>query len=128
MALSDFFRINLPYGLKRNEEGKWLVFNREYIPIGFGDINFTQSIHYENQYTSIPVNNPYPKLDAEFIEKLIALGNIYVEYDSNQTPKYIFLYNDGTNPLNNPKGWTGYFQKIKLLSQLKVYESGKFLS
>ncbi len=35
MALSDFFRINLPYGMMRNESGEWFVFNREYAPLGF---------------------------------------------------------------------------------------------
>jgi hypothetical protein len=32
MALSDFFRINMPYGLKRNPSDEWFAFNREYMP------------------------------------------------------------------------------------------------
>ena len=34
MALSNFFKINLPYGIKRNENGQWTAFNREYKPLG----------------------------------------------------------------------------------------------
>ena len=32
--LSDFFRINFPYGLMRNENGEWTAFNRDYLPLG----------------------------------------------------------------------------------------------
>lgn len=32
MALDDFFRINMPYGMQRNGDGEWFVFNREYKP------------------------------------------------------------------------------------------------
>lgn len=28
MALTDFIRINLPYGIERNEKGEWTAFNR----------------------------------------------------------------------------------------------------
>lgn len=31
MALTDFTRINLPYGIERNEKGEWTAFNREYL-------------------------------------------------------------------------------------------------
>lgn len=112
-------------GLKRNEDGTWMVFNREYLPLGFGDIDYPRELHNKSPYNSIPVNNPYPMLDAKFIKKLIDLEDTHIEYDSNKMAKLIFLYNDGTNPINNPKGWKSYFQKIKLLSQLKVVAFGK---
>jgi len=35
--LSDFFRINLPYGIERNDKGEWKAFNREYMPIGYNN-------------------------------------------------------------------------------------------
>lgn len=34
MALTDFFRINLPYGIKCNDKNEWATFNREYMPLG----------------------------------------------------------------------------------------------
>lgn len=36
--LADFFRINMPYGMKQNKEGKWIIFNREYMPLGWNDV------------------------------------------------------------------------------------------
>jgi len=35
MALSDFFRINFPYGIARDPEIGWYAFNREYMPLGW---------------------------------------------------------------------------------------------
>ena len=34
MALNNFFKINLPYGIKRNGNGHWAALNREYRPLG----------------------------------------------------------------------------------------------
>jgi len=39
--LGNFFRINMPYGIIRNENGEWMAFNREYMPLGFNDIRDT---------------------------------------------------------------------------------------
>lgn len=30
----DFFRINMPYGMVRNDKGEWCFFNREYTYLG----------------------------------------------------------------------------------------------
>ena len=32
--MTDFFRINLPYGMVRNGKGEWCFFNREYTYLG----------------------------------------------------------------------------------------------
>lgn len=37
MALTDFFRINLPYGIVRDSKGRWSAFNREYLPLGWNE-------------------------------------------------------------------------------------------
>lgn len=33
----DFFRINMPYGMVRNDKGEWCFFNREYTYLGSKD-------------------------------------------------------------------------------------------
>lgn len=33
--LENFFRINLPYGMIRNDKNEWMCFNREYMPLGY---------------------------------------------------------------------------------------------
>ena len=41
--INDFLRINLPYGIKKNENNEWAAFNREYLPLDFNDIRFKQN-------------------------------------------------------------------------------------
>lgn len=59
MALSYFFRINLPYGIARNENDEWMAFNREYLPIGFSDKQNGFDIDISSSY---PVHNAYKGL------------------------------------------------------------------
>lgn len=35
--LDNFFRINMPFGIARNENHEWMAFNREYMPLGYND-------------------------------------------------------------------------------------------
>jgi hypothetical protein len=53
MSLTDFFRKNLPYGIARNENGEWMAFNREYLPLGF---NTTHGNNFDPP-RSIPIKN-----------------------------------------------------------------------
>jgi len=46
MALGDFFRINMPYGMRRNDKGEWFVFNREYKPLGWNTKEFINEEDY----------------------------------------------------------------------------------
>ena len=32
--MTDFFRINMPYGMLRNDAGEWMFFNSEYTALG----------------------------------------------------------------------------------------------
>lgn len=32
--MTDFFRINMPYGMVKNSKGEWCFFNREYTYLG----------------------------------------------------------------------------------------------
>ncbi len=115
MALTDFFRINLPYGLKRNEHDEWFVFNREYVPLGWNSIQRQESIFKENVYGEMPIYTKYKGLTEKKILDIIKdTGSL--KRDENGRIVRIFLYNDTTNPTNNPKYWNDYFEKIKKFS------------
>ncbi len=45
--LSDFFRINLPYGISRTDDNEWFAFNREYLPLGWNDSDKKDTFHIE---------------------------------------------------------------------------------
>lgn len=54
MPLSDFFRINLPYGIKRNSKNEWFAFNREYVPIGWNKKDHEKSFLQIMFFQKIP--------------------------------------------------------------------------
>lgn len=115
MALGDFFRINMPYGMKRNDKNEWFVFNREYKPLGW---NTYQHINQEEY----PVFTKYKGLTEAKLLKLACPKEDTVRRDENGKIHTIWFYSDGTNPKDNPIYWNDYFEKIKILSKLKSEE------
>lgn len=116
--LGDFFRINMPYGIRRNEANEWYAFNREYVPIGFNDDGDRQKFKSLN----LPIYTQYKGLTET---KLLAVAwdpVRGVERAEDGKIMAVWLYNDGTNPMNQstdqPGLWTAYFNKIKILSKL----------
>ncbi len=117
MALSDFFRINLPYGMERNSNDEWFVFNREYSPLGW-NIDGAQPYHSEKEpFDKLPVYTKYPKLTDKKILTIITEIDA-IHYDAQGKIWKVFFYHDGTNPQSNPSEWKRYFDIIKELSKL----------
>jgi hypothetical protein len=117
MALTDFFRINFPYGMKCNNDDEWFVFNREYIPLGYNDqFAITGSIDSKQTYSHIPVYTKYKGLTEAAIERL---NPVTIQRDKTGKIKFVFFYNDRTNPQSNPKYWDNYFKIIKALSRFE---------
>jgi hypothetical protein len=118
--LSDFFRINLPYGIARNEKNEWMAFNREYMPLGFNDYNFKGQPGED--YTDMPVYSKYKGLTEKFLLELAHSDNGIQRNEDGDIIK-VFFYNDRTNPRNQSKDnaalWESYFSKLKKLSKLK---------
>ncbi|RTY89642.1 hypothetical protein [Flavobacterium sp. GT3R68] len=117
MALSNFFRINLPYGIKRNSNNEWIAFNREYMPLGWSKISDKFSIHSEEAFSENPVYTKYKALtELKLID--IASSENSIKYDTEGKISMIFLYDDKTNPSSNKDYWKDYFDKIEKLSIL----------
>ena len=108
MALTDFFRINLPYGIKRNARGEWAAFNRDYEPLGANTKNANSDFTY-TKYVNVTEN---------LLHK-IADGNSFDLNDKKEIVR-IWLYNDDTNPASNPECWNTYLKKLKLLSKFEI--------
>jgi hypothetical protein len=118
MALSDFFRINLPYGLKKNSKGEWFAFNREYLPLGWNSYNLhnRQSIYGDNAYAEYPVYTKYEGLTEKAILRIITIPK-NIQRNKAGEIEIIFFYDDGTNPQSNPEYWDDYFKIIKAFSK-----------
>lgn len=117
--LNNFFRINLPYGIAKNENDEWMAFNREYMPLGYNDCDHKSHVA---GYTDIPVYTKYERLTDKFLIEL-AGGSGGVQRNEKGEINRVFFYDDGTNPVNQSKDkkelWENYFEKLKKLSKLK---------
>lgn len=117
--LSDFFRINLPYGISKNAAGKWICFNREYMPIGFSKVDHTYDINREELSSQLPVGTKYKGLTENKLVKLSYSENGVHRNEAGEIIK-IFFYNDATNPMNDAKRWPDYMERIKAISSCEV--------
>ncbi|KOY85062.1 hypothetical protein AD998_01870 [bacterium 336/3] len=117
MALSDFFRINMPYGMKKNSKNEWFVFNREYMPLGWNSMEFKESIKEEYPYDKQPIYTKYEKLTDEFLKSIITNPK-HIIFNEKGNIESIFFYSDVNNPSDEAKYWNEYFEKIKKISVL----------
>ena len=120
MALTDFFRINMPYGIVRNSKGEWTAFNREYAPIGWNQNDPLNNLSSDDTYSDLPIRTKYKNVTEKILQKLIDSED-QVRYDTDGSIREIWLYNDSTNPTNNAEYWNSYLDKIKILSTLKTH-------
>lgn len=118
--VTDFFRINLPYGIARNDKNEWMAFNREYMPLGYNDTSFKGAPGYDFQ--DKPIYTAYKNLTEKLLLEL-ANKPTSIDRDENNKIKRVYFYDDGTNPVNSmkdkPELWQRYFEKLKKLSQLQ---------
>ncbi len=117
--LSDFFRINLPYGIAKNDKNEWLAFNREYMPLGFNNNKFKGMPG--KSYSDLPVYSNYGNISEDILLSLADNENAVIRDDDDNIEK-VFFYDDESNPVNRIKQdsviWQKYFSKIITLSNL----------
>lgn len=112
MSLNNFFNINLPYGIIKNENNEWMAFNREYMPLGYNDKAPSAAANNLILYTK------YKGLTEQHLMS-IACDLESIQRDSNGNIFRVFLYGDSTNPSNYdaiPASWSDYFERLKKLS------------
>lgn len=122
--LSDFFRVNLPYGISRNDQDEWMAFNREYMPLGFSTKTYEDKGNPPNVFPNLPIHTKYKGLTEKVLLKLATKEGGAIRRDDDGKINAIWLYDDGNNPMNqsrdNAKLWDEYFDKLKVLSKLKI--------
>jgi hypothetical protein len=123
MGLNDFFRVNMPYGLKKNSKKEWIIFNREYMPLGWNTTSRQENIYVESSYSELPVYTTYRALTDKKIASIVDEAQIRRNEDG--TIHMFFLYNDKLNPQSTPAYWGLYLEKIKALSKLSVRHGDK---
>ena len=107
MRITDFRAIAFPYCLQRQSNGRWVVLNRRYKPIGF---NTSDWINYGDH----PVETNIA-ITSDVIEKL---GG----FDSPDKDR-VYLYGDGTNPVRSKVNMDLYLEKLRILAALEVNDA-----
>lgn len=119
--LDNFFRINLPYGIAKSEDGKWMAFNREYRPIGFN--GSSRKGNPGESYQELNVYTNYGKIKEDILLSL-ADDESDIRRDDNGEITKVFFYGDATNPVNQSTNkstlWDKYFLKLQKLSRLEI--------
>lgn len=103
--MSDFRSVFLPYCLDRQPDGRYVVLNRKYKPVGF----LTKD-HIE--YSDYPICVKFKGLGEVTAAKISFNG------DSNMDR--IYLYNDGCIPTNSSEYMADYLRRLEILAKLAV--------
>ncbi|WP_071145743.1 hypothetical protein [Bacteroides ihuae] len=115
--MSDFLRTNLPYGIKKNDENKWMIFNRDYLPLGMTRKEEDSFRGNEKKFYFA-----YKGVTEKLLDKLGEGENI--KRDENGKITEVWLYNDGTVPttMNGVVAdrWEIYQGKLKLLCLIQA--------
>ena len=118
--LTDFFRVNMPYGMRRNENQEWMFFNRDYMPIGWSSTKRTGGEPEDTTFDDIPVYARYKNVPESFLLKLSISGERSLKRNSKGEIIEVNFYNDETNPQKNSQYWNQYFTVLQHLSKLEI--------
>ncbi len=105
MGLITFSSIYLPYCLVRQEDGSWVVLNREYKPVGFYTRTWVD-------YADYPVSVRLRGLGPKTLERLAFNG----KYEDGR----VYLYNDGCVPTHSPEKLKSYLERVAILAKLRT--------
>lgn len=120
MGLTNFFRINLPYGIKKNSDNTWFAFNREYVPLGWNTKENAESVGTViTPYQLYPIHTKYKGLTDAVILKFFKNKEL-IHFNDNGEISTIFFYNDSLNPTNEGGDWNAYFEIIKSFASYEV--------
>jgi hypothetical protein len=101
----EFRKIVFPYCLIKQEDGSYLVLNRNYKPVGF---NTSTWVNYEDY----PIKIKFKRLTSLTVSK--------ISYNNDPNIDKIFLYNDGCVPTASAKNMNAYLNRLKILASLQV--------
>lgn len=96
-------RTHFPYCFKQQDNGKYIILNRLYKPLGF-------CTHDHVVYEDYPIEFKTIRLTKSQIQKLT----------KNTVDEFIFLYDDTCVPTHIKSKMDVYLEKLRILSQVKV--------
>jgi hypothetical protein len=97
----------MPYCIQKQADGKFVVLNRDYKPVGF---NTSKGISYKEY----PIIHKVKGLTPEIAAK--------ISHENDPGLNSIYLYHDGSVPTDSDENMEEYEKRLKLLNQLEVEE------
>lgn len=117
--LSNFLRINLPYGIKKNSAGEWFTFNRDSMPLGWNVVKSSTTFADKSIY---PIYTEYKGLTDKAILKIIT--NPYrIEKNEKGEIVCVYFYDDGIFSLKPSAYLDEYFEILKAFSKFSKAEN-----
>lgn len=107
MSTRSFRQIHLPYLIRRLADGRYIVLNRLYKPLGIASPDW---VVYETHPTAVHLSGLTPAK----VKKL--------SYSGSDDAGDIYLYNDGCNPSNSREDWISYQARLQFLADLEIEE------
>ena len=105
MSFYDFRSMFFPYCLKKQDDGRYAVLNREYKPVGFIPQGFVR-------YGDYPVCVEIKGIRPATARKL--------SHEGSEDTDLIYLYNDGCNPIKDKEYMAAYLKKLELLAKKEI--------
>lgn len=106
MKTCDARYIYFPYCLRRLDDGRYIVLNRQYKPIGSRTSDW---VRYEDDPSAAAI-----KITVAAAKKL--------SWDGKDALDVIYLYNDGCIPTDSVEHWRAYSDRLNVFSKLAVQE------
>ena len=94
---------HLPYCVRRLNDGKYILLNRNYKPLG---IQTNEWVIYEDHPSRVAL-----KITPSIAKK--------ISWDNNENIDTIFLYNDGCTPTSSDSNMNSYLKRLGFLAGLK---------
>jgi hypothetical protein len=103
--MSDIRAYHLPYCLERQADGRYVILNRRYKPVGF-------TTRERVDYGAYPIAVKFKRLTRATAARLSVRGSEDLEK--------IWLYDDATVPTASARNMQQYLDRLKVLMSLKV--------
>lgn len=105
MKYRDLIRTHFPYCLMRQQDGRYVLVNRNYKPLGF-DTN--EWAIYEQFPIAVKIRQLGPREAAR------------ISYSGKADVDDIYLYNDGCAPWISPQHFKAYLARLERVARLKI--------
>ena len=106
--MRDLRSVFMPYVIQKQIDGKYVILNRLYKPLGFCKEEY---VDYENYKVTIC------RLTSDRAQK--------ISFNSNPSLDSIYLYNDKCIPTKSQKNMSAYLERLGLLARLTIRLKGR---